>query len=332
MLTQKPAEAAASTSAPTTTPAPAAPATDLESMICYFEGRFVPLREAKVSIMTHAFMYGTAVFEGIRAYWNEDHGQLYALKVREHVERIRNSCQVLLMNDVPSVDELTSLILEVARRNGFRQDTYIRPSFYKSTQAIGVKLHGLSHQLYILSLPFGNYVDVDTGIRVGTVSWRRVQDDALPARSKIVGAYVNSAFAKTEAMLNGYDEALVLTHDGHASEGSAENLFIVRDGTLITPPVHDDILEGITRAGIMEIAEELKVRVVERSIDRTEVYVADEVFMCGTGAQVSPVIEVDHRTVGSGAIGPITAQIKDRYFDIVRGRVPEYSHWVTPVY
>ena len=212
MLTQKPAEATATTSAPATTPAPAARAAgaDLESMICYFEGRFVPLREAKVSIMTHAFMYGTAVFEGIRAYWNEEQGQLYALKVREHVERIRSSCKVLLMDDIPSVDELTSLILEVARRNGFREDTYIRPSFYKSTQAIGVKLHGLQHQLYILSLPFGNYVDVDTGIRVGTVSWRRVQDDALPARSKIVGAYVNSAFAKSEAMLNGYDEALVL--------------------------------------------------------------------------------------------------------------------------
>ncbi|MBM4407579.1 MAG: branched-chain amino acid transaminase [Chloroflexi bacterium] len=301
-------------------------------MICYFEGRFAPLREAKVSIMTHAFMYGTAVFEGIRAYWNEEQGQLYALKVREHVERIRNSCKVLLMADIPSVDELTSLIVEVARRNGFRQDAYIRPSFYKSTRAIGVKLHGLEHQLYVLALPFGNYVDVDTGIRVGTVSWRRVQDDALPARSKIVGAYVNSAFAKTEAMLNGFDEALVLTADGHASEGSAENLFIVRDGILITPPVSDDILEGITRAGILEIAAELKIPTLERSIDRTEVYVADEAFMCGTGAQVSPVIEVDHRAVGSGAIGPITAQIKDRYFDIVRGRVPEYSHWVTPIY
>jgi branched-chain amino acid aminotransferase len=327
MLTQNPTEATAA-SAPTKAAAPIDP----ESMICYFEGRFVPLREAKVSIMTHAFMYGTAVFEGIRAYWNEEQGQLYALKVREHVERIRNSCKVLLMNDVPSVDELTSLIMEVARRNGFRQDTYIRPSFYKSTRAIGVKLHGLEHELYILSLPFGNYVDVDTGIRVGTVSWRRVQDDALPARSKIVGAYVNSAFAKSEAMLNGFDEALVLTSDGHASEGSAENLFIVRDGVLITPAVTDDILEGITRAGIIEIARDLNIPVLERSIDRTEVYIADEVFMCGTGAQVSPVIEVDHRIVGSGGVGPITSQIKDRYFDIVRGRVPEYSHWITPVY
>lgn len=329
MLTDNP-----TSTAQATPPAPAAgaAAADPDSMICYFEGKFVPLREAKVSIMTHAFMYGTAVFEGIRAYWNEEQGQLYALRVREHVERIRNSCKVLLMADVPSVDELTSLIIEVARRNGFRQDAYIRPSFYKSTRAIGVKLHGLDHQLYILTLPFGNYVDVDNGIRVGTVSWRRVSDDALPARSKIVGAYVNSAFAKTEAMLNGYDEALVLTADGHASEGSAENLFIVRDGVLITPPVSDDILEGITRAGILEIAGDLNIPTLERSIDRTEVYIADEAFMCGTGAQVSPVIEVDHRAVGSGEIGPITAQIKDRYFDIVRGKVPEYSHWVTPIY
>src|SRR5688572_1956815 len=263
MLTQKPiatpnARAAGAPRDPTT-------------LICYFEGQFVPLSEAKVSIMTHAFMYGTAVFEGIRGYWNAEQGQLYALKVREHVERIRNSCKVLLMGDIPSVDELTSLIIEVARRNDFSEDVYIRPSFYKSTRAIGVKLHGLEHELYILSLPFGNYVDVDTGIRVGTVSWRRVQDDALPARSKIVGAYVNSAFAKSEAMLNGFDEALVLTSDGHASEGSAENLFIVRDGVLITPAVTDDILEGITRAGIIEIARDLNIPVLERSIDRTEV-------------------------------------------------------------
>ena len=324
MLTQKPAA----------TPAPrTSGARDQNSLICYFEGEFVPLGQANVSIMTHAFMYGTAVFEGIRAYWNAEQGQLYALKVREHVERIRNSCKVLLMDkNLPSVDELTALIIEVARRNEYREDAYIRPSFYKSTKAIGVKLHGLDHQLYILTLPFGNYIDIDTGIRVGTVSWRRVQDDALPARSKIVGAYVNSAFAKTEAMLNGFDEALVLTADGHASEGSAENLFVVRDGVLITPAVTDDILEGITRAGIIEIAQELNIRVQERSIDRTELYIADEVFMCGTGAQVSPVIEVDHRVVGSGGVGPLTAQIKDRYFDIVRGRVPEYRHWLTPIY
>lgn len=327
MLTEKDTKA---TAAPA--PRAAVAPTDPANAICYFEGRFVPLGEAKVGIMTHAFMYGTAVFEGIRAYWNEDQGQLYALKVREHVERIRNSCKIMFMEPVPSVDQLTALVVEVARRNNWREDVYIRPSFYKSTQAIGVRLHGLQHELYILTLPFGDYVDVTHGIKIGTVSWRRTSDTSMPSRAKIVGSYVNPAFAKTEAMLNGFDEALVLTQDGHASEGSAENLFMIRDGVLITPPVMDDILEGITRAGIMEMAGDLGIPVLERSIDRSELYIADEVFLCGTGAQLSPVIEVDRRKVGSGGIGPLTALLKDRYFDIVRGRVPEYRHWLTPVY
>jgi branched-chain amino acid aminotransferase len=328
MLTEKGTKTATAAPAPRATGA----LTDPENTICYFEGRFVPMSEAKVSIMTHAFMYGTAVFEGIRGYWNAEQGQLYALKVREHVERIRNSCKILLMDNIPAVDELTALIIEVARRNHWQEDVYIRPSFYKSTQAIGVKLHGLQHELYILTLPFGDYVDTTVGIRIGTVSWRRTADTSIPSRAKIVGSYVNPAFAKTEAMLNGFDEALVLTHDGHASEGSAENLFIIRDGVLITPPVTDDILEGITRAGIMEMARDLGIPVVERAIDRSELFIADEVFLCGTGAQLSPVIEVDRRKVGSGAIGPLTGQLKDRYFDIVRGRVPEYNHWLTPIY
>ena len=193
------------------------------------------MRDAKVSIMTHAFMYGTATFEGIRAYWNEEQGRLYGLKLREHVERIRQSCRILLMEDVPSVDELTGLIVETVRRNGFREDAYIRPSFYKSTRAIGVRLHDLENELYIIALPFGNYIDTDSGVRVMTSSWRRNADEALPARGKIVGGYVNMAFQKTEAELNGFDEAIVLTADGHVNEASAANLFVVRDGVALTP-------------------------------------------------------------------------------------------------
>ena len=324
MLTQKPAAEGA--------PRTAGARPDSASLICLFEGRYVPLGEANVSIMTHAFMYGTAVFEGIRAYWNAEQGQLYALRVREHMERIRSSAGILLMADLPSVDQLTGEALEVLRRNDFREDAYVRPSFYKSTQAIGVRLHGLEHRYYILATPFGDYVDTNVGIRVGTVSWRRTADPAIPSRAKIVGSYVNPALSKSEALLNGFDEALVLTESGHVSEGSAENIFVVRDGILLTPPVTDDILEGITRAGIMEICEDLGLRVVERSIDRSEVYVADEAFFCGTGAQISPIVEVDRRPVGSGAVGPITKRVKDRYFDIVRGKVPAFAHWVTPVY
>ena len=327
MLTQK------SSQAPARAPAPVAPsgAADLESLICYFEGDFVPMRDAKVSIMTHAFMYGTATFEGIRAYWNEEQGKLYGLKLREHVERLRQSCRILMMENVPSVDELTGLVVETLRRNGFREDVYVRPSFYKSTKAIGVRLHHLENELYIITIPFGNYIDTDAGVRVQTSSWRRNPDEALPARGKIVGGYVNMAFQKSEAELNGFDEALVLTPDGHASEASAANLFMIRDGVLITPPLTDDILEGVTRAAIMELARDEGLPVEIRSIDRSELYVSDEAFLCGTGVQISPVRELDHRPIGSGSVGPITRQVRARYFDAVRGRLPEYAHWLTPI-
>ena len=325
MLTEKPSD----TAAPSVHHAPKPG--DLDELICYFEGQFVPMREAKVSIMTHAFMYGTATFEGIRAYWNEDQQRLYGLKLREHVERIRQSCRILLMDDIPSVDELTGLIVETVRRNGFRSDAYIRPSFYKSTRAIGVRLHELAHELYIVAVPFGNYIDTEHGVRVMTSSWRRNPDDALPARGKIVGGYVNMAFQKSEAEMNGFDEAVVLTLDGHVNEASAANLFMVRDGVAITPPVSDDLLEGVTRKALFEIFGNEGIPYETRSIDRSELYIADEVLLCGTGVQVSPVIEVDHRKVGSGQIGPIASLVSERYFDAVRGRLPEYSHWLTPI-
>jgi branched-chain amino acid aminotransferase len=281
--------------------------------------------------MTHAFMYGTATFEGIRGYWNADQQTLFGVKIREHVERIRQSCRILLMKDVPSVDELTRLIVETIRRNDFHEDVYIRPSFYKSTRAIGVRLHNLDNELYIIALPFGNYIDTDSGTRVMTSSWRRNADEALPARGKIVGGYVNMAFQKSEAELNGFDEAIVLTAGGHVNEASAANLFMVRDGVALTPPVSDDLLEGVTRKALMELLANEGIPVEERSIDRSELYIADEVFLCGTGVQVSPVIEVDHRPVGSGSIGPISRLVRDRYFDAVRGRLPEYNHWLTPI-
>ena len=325
MITQKSADNPASIGHHA--PAPAA----LDDLICYFEGAFVPMKDAKVIIMTHAFMYGTATFEGIRAYWNEEQGKLYGLKVREHVERIRQSCRILLMQNVPSVDELTRLIVETVRRNGFREDVYIRPSFYKSTKAIGVRLHDLDNDLSIITLPFGNYIDTANGVRVMSSSWRRNADEALPARGKIVGGYVNMAFQKSEAELNGFDEAVVLTANGHVNESSAANIFVVRDGVAITPTVSDDLLEGVTRKALMELMSNEGIPTAERSIDRSELYVADEIFVCGTGVQVSPVIEVDHRPVGSGEVGPIARLVRDRYFDAVRGRLPAYQHWLTPI-
>ena len=331
MLTRNPSNTSAETETPQSAPQPASGAPQLDDLICYFQGDFVPLRDARVSVMTHAFMYGTATFEGIRGYWNPDDRTLYGLKIREHVERIRMSCRILLMDNVPSVDELTSLIVDTVARNRFREDVYVRPSFYKSTQTIGVRLHNLEHELTIVALPFGNYIDTAAGVRLMTSSWRRNSDEALPARGKIVGGYVNMAFQKSEANLNGFDEAVVLTADGHVNEASAANLFIVRDGVALTPPVSDDILEGVTRKAIIELLHNEGIRTEIRSIDRSELYIADEMLLCGTGVQVSPVIEVDHRPIGSGAVGPIGRLVRDRYFDAVRGRLPEYRHWLTPI-
>jgi branched-chain amino acid aminotransferase len=325
MLTEKTKAAAAPSAAGAHGSAPS------EALITYFQGEYVPLGDAKVSVMTHAFMYGTAVFEGIRAYWNEDQGMLYGLKLREHMERIRRNAGMLLMTDLPPVDELVRIVVETIRRNEFRQDAYIRPCFYKSGLSVGVRLHNLPHELVVLAVPFGNYIDIEKGVRIMTSTWRRNADDALPARGKIVGGYVNMAFQKTEAELNGFDEALVLTPDGHASEASAANMFVVRDGVLLTPPVNDDILEGVTRRAVLDLAATFGIPTETRSIDRSEIYVADEMFLCGTGVQLSPVIELDHRPIAGGAIGPITRQLHQTYFAAVRGNDPRFMHWLTAI-
>jgi branched-chain amino acid aminotransferase len=335
MLTEKPATESPETVAQAQAPAQLAKTgvRPVGDVVAWFEGAFVPLADARVGVMTHGFLYGTAIFEGIRAYWNEEQGQLYGLKLREHYGRMHESAGIMFMELGMSVDQLVALTAELLRRNGYREDAYVRPTLYKSTEAIGVRLHNLECSLNIFAIPFGEYISIDRGISAQTVSWRRNSDVSIPSRSKITGAYVNSAFSKTEAQLNGYDEAIVLTHDGHVSEGSAENLFIVRRGQLVTPGVTDDILEGITRVSMMALAkDELGIEVVQRPIDRSELYVAEEVFLCGTGAQISPVTSVDHRRVGRGEPGPITTGLMKLYFDAVRGRLPRYMDWLTPVY
>lgn len=299
----------------------------------FFQGEFVPIEEAKVSIMTHAFNYGTGCFEGIRGYWNAEEEQLLVFKMQEHYERFLRSCGILLISLPYSADDLCQITVELLRREGYREDAYIRPLAYKASEGIGVRLHDLEDDFAIFATPFGKYIEKEEGARVHVSSWRRVEDNAIPARAKITGAYINSAFPKTEAFLNGFDEAIVLSHDGHVSEGSAENIFIVRDGLLITPPVTANILEGITRGVIMEIArEELGIETVERTIDRSELYLAEEAFFCGTGVQVVAITEIDHRLVNDGKIGPIALRLRQLYFDIVRGKVEKYRAWCTPVY
>jgi branched-chain amino acid aminotransferase len=314
--------------------APAVPATvpSRDESWVYFEGEIRRYADARLGVMTHALHYGTGCFEGIRAYWSEEREELLAFRMPEHFERLRNSAKILLMEVPLSTEELCEVTAEVVRRNRWRQDVYIRPLVYKSSEEIGVRLHGLKDGFLVVAVPFGAYVDIEAGIRCMVSSWRRVDDNAAPARSKCTGIYVNSALAKTEAMQNGFDEAIMLTHEGHVCEGSAENIFIVRNGTFITPPEHDNILEGITRSTLIHlITEEMGLEVVQRSIDRSELYVADEVLLCGTGAQVSPVVEIDRRRVGDGEPGPLTVRLQDDYFAICKGRNPKYRDWLTAV-
>lgn len=303
------------------------------TQFAFFEGQIVPIEEAKVSIMTHSFNYGTGVFGGVRAYWNAAEEQLFVFRLRDHYQRFLRSCKIMFIDLPYSVEDLSNITLELLRKEGYREDAYIRPLGYKQDRIIGVRLHNLHNAFALWTTPFGSYVENEEGARCQTSSWRRVDDNTIPARGKIIGAYANSAFAKTEAQLNGYDEAIVLTQDGHVSEGSAENVFILRDGVLVTPPISDNILEGITRKTVMEIArQELGLETVERPIDRSELYIADEAFFCGTGVQIAAIIEIDRRPVGNGKMGPVVHQLRQCYFDIVRGKVPKYREWCTPVY
>jgi branched-chain amino acid aminotransferase len=303
------------------------------SLVCFFKGEYVPLADAKIGILTHGFSYGTGCFEGIRGYYNEEQQQLYLFRLQDHYARLHQSARILLINIPYTVDELCEITRECIRRSDLHSDVYVRPSAYKSSEVIGVRLHNLDDELYVTAQPFGNYIDIDRPLRAGVSSWRRIDDNMVPARAKITGSYINSAFAKSEAQLNGFDEAIMLNNDGHVSEGSAENLFMLRKGTLYTPPVTENLLEGITRESIITLVrEELGVPVVERVIDRTELYVADELFLCGTGAQIAPVGSVDHRPVGNGQIGELGRRLQQLYFDVVRGKVAKYAHWCSPVY
>jgi branched-chain amino acid aminotransferase len=299
----------------------------------FMNGEFIPAEQGVISVRTHGFSYGTGCFEGIRGYWNEKDQQVYLFRLREHYERFLRSCKILQISLPYTVDQLIDISVELVRRNGQNQNVYLRPVAYKGDEIIGVRLHGLRDELIITAEPMGDYIDT-SGLHCGVSSWRRVDDNAVPSRAKITGSYVNSAFAKSEAMQNGFDEAIMLTHDGHVSEGSAENIFLVMNGELVTPAPTENILLGITRDTVIELARREFGRITrERQVDRTELYIADEIFLCGTGAQIAPVIRVDHRPVGNGQIGSIAGTIKQIYSDVVRGRIPEYrEQWCTPVY
>lgn len=308
-------------------PRPASAPADIGAF-AYFEGSVVPIGDAKVSIATHTFNYGTAVFEGIRAYRQAD-DSLAILFALEHYERMLRNARLVRASLPESAADLVEITRDLLRRNAHDGDAYIRPLVYKSARSIRVKLTGLDDRVGIFTIPLGDYLPTG-GIRLTVSGWQRVSDNAIPARGKISGSYVNAAFAAEDAHAAGYDDAILLTGDGHVAEASAANLFVVAGSEVATPPLTDDVLAGITRSAIMQIASDAGLAVVERRIDRSELYLADEVFLTGTGVQVAPVSSIDDRAVGSGEF-PISLDIQRRYFAAVRGSDERYAHWLTPV-
>jgi branched-chain amino acid aminotransferase len=298
----------------------------------FFQNKIVPLEEAKIGIMTHCIHYGTAIFEGIRGNWNAEKKQTYIFRLKEHYERLERGCRVLNIALPYSIDDICRKTVELVKKCAFQEDIYIRPVAYTSSQALGVRLHGLEHDFFMFVIPWGPYLDVDKA-RCGVSSWHRPEDNVIPPQIKATGIYINNALAKTEAVSNGFDEAIMLAPDGHISEGSGENIFLVIDGKLVTPASQNNILIGITRNTVIELAEkELGITTIHRAIDRSELYTAEECFLTGTAAHVTPVSEVDHRKIGNGEIGPITAKLQEIYARVIRGNHPKYMHWCTPVY
>lgn len=301
--------------------------------IAYFEGDYVPIENANVSILTHAFNYGTGLFEGIRGYHTEDEDNILIFKLEEHIDRFVRNFKILCMEIPESAEEMSNICIELVRKSGFREGVYIRPVCYKSERSLGPTVRGVESSFCCYVIKLGDYVDIASGLDVAVSSWRRLSDNAIPTRAKSTGSYINSSLAATEAKQAGFDEAIFLREDGTVAEGSAMNIFMILDGKLITTPPTADILVGITRNTVMELAAaELGLEVVERAISRTELYVCDELFFCGTGAQVAPVRSVDQRLVGDGTPGPLAKELQDLYFRVVQGKVDKYRHWCTPVY
>ena len=306
---------------------------ELGERIVFAGGRFQRYDEVRVGLLTHGLNYGTGCFEGIRGYWNAEDRELYLLQLREHYERLHASARILLMKLPHSVAELMQITVDLCARNRFEENIYIRPLIYKAAEDVGVRLAGTPDAFAIVALPFDKYFDANAGLRCCISSWRRIDDTMAPARAKITGAYINSALAKSEAQMNGFDEAILLSHDGHVAEGSAANIFVVKNGVLYTPDATQNVLEGITRRTVITFAkDELGLSVVERALDRSELYVADEIFFSGSAAGLAFVGSVDHRVIGEGTMGPVTRSLGAMFERLTRGREPAYRDYLTATY
>ncbi len=297
----------------------------------YHEEKFMPKEKAVIPITTHAFLYGTAVFEGIRAYYNKDDDKTYIFRPKEHFERFINSGKLLYMEELHTIDEYVDILKELLRKNNYKKDAYIRPIMYKSANRIGPHLIDNPDKYSVFSFPMDDYFASD-GLKVCVSSWRKNSDNSIPPRAKINGAYANASLISTDARLNGYNDAIVLSQSGKVAEGAAMNLFLVVKGKLVTTTTTSEILTGVTRNTIIQLAKEvLNLEVEERVIDRSELYSADEAFFCGTGAQIAPIVSIDNRNIGDGKVGKISTDVLNLYNDVVRGKVPKYKEWCVSI-
>jgi branched-chain amino acid aminotransferase len=299
----------------------------------FLGGKQVPEEDAKVGVKTHALHYGTAAFEGIRGNWNERLGKVSIFRLKEHYERLLRGCQILRIELPYSADDLCKITTDLLEKNGFSEDVYIRPLAFKGQELVAnLNLNSLEDEFTLVMMPFGSYIDNSRPLRCQTSSWRRPMDSSMPTGVKISGLYTTSILAKTEALAAGFDEAILLNQDGSVSEGSGENLFMIRDGAIITPGETDNCLLGITRDSVIQLArEELNMEIIQRHIHRSELYLADEVFLTGTAAHLTAVGELDNRSIGSGETGPVTKKLQDIYFSTVIGDNDRYEDWCTMV-
>jgi branched-chain amino acid aminotransferase len=296
----------------------------------WFDGKIVKDEDAKVPVMTHAIHYGTSVFEGLRGYWNSKN--LYIFRLDDHIKRFRNSGKVYSISLRFTDKEISNAIIDLCKKNNVRESCYIRPFYFVGMH--GINLHVTENtqtHAVVVMFPFGELFNKN-GIKVGISSWRRIHDISTPPLAKMGGNYLNSILATQESKRNGYDEAILLDHLGNISEAPGENIFIVRDEKLLTPPPSSSALEGITKDSVIKIAKDLGYQIVEREIPRTEIYFSDEVFVTGTAAEITPVISIDGKKIGDGKVGKITGEIRKIYSDITMGKNKKYSKWITPVY
>lgn len=297
----------------------------------YFEGQQVPFQDAKVSVATHALQYGTGVFGGIRGYLNHDAKSINIIRLADHCKRVIQSAGLLKINLPFDAQGMADVFVELTKKNKPSTNVYYRPFAYKAGLDLTPKLTNVDDGFTLYMQTLEDFYAADRGISMMVSAWQRVNDNMIPARGKVSGAYINSSLAKDDALSYGFDDAIMLNSQGKVGEGSAANLMMVRNGVLVTAPITADILEGITRRTVFQIATDLGISIEQRTIDRTELYLADEIFLCGTGAQITPVFSVDKRQVGNGQVGSISTEIYAVYHDLVRGKLDKYEDLLTRV-